>query len=430
MTGGAIVSTQTTMSDTTEEEVAATTWQDSILELQSLLASTTIDRDTNFQISSLCSTILNNSSNNNNEDVDASSESILSIVITIYLRALIQLGQYSKVVDYSNNSSSSSSIDNNTQEVAYALYRLRKYDACRKLIMSSSDINDMGDENEEEGNGSSSSSSSGRLMAHIHAQTLYRLGETNLADELYANLLNLSEEEGAVDNDEREDTLSNALANRIANYTPGSMLQNDGTSKVSWLEEDESIRQLIQSYGEGNNNCDDDDDDDDEEMNMLQNYDLAYNLATYMLLSSDGRSQSQVVQAKRLLEHAEKSALTILDSTSPEEDEEDGAGVDGDEEDGGVGKEVTAGVQDAMDVEEEGTAAAAADRARPRDGARRCGESAWVFARTLIPASSFRGIVSIETFSGWTSITEPTAATLTSAPSVVSATAQPIKLPL
>jgi hypothetical protein len=318
--------------DTTEEAAAATTWQDSILELQSLLASTTVDRDTNFQISSLCSTILNNNSSSSSEDDDAPSESILSIVITIYLRALIQLGQYSKVVDYSNNnsSSSSSSIDNNTQEVAYALYRLRKYDACRKLILSSSDNSDMGDENEEEGNGSSGSSSGvSRLMGHIHAQTLYRLGETNLADELYANLLNLSEEEGVVDVDEREDTLSNALANRIANYTPGSMLQNDGTSKVSWLEEDESIRQLIQSYGEDNNNSDDDDDDDDE-MNMLQNYDLAYNLATYMLLSSDGRSQNQVVQAKRLLEHAEKSALTILDSTSPEE-EEDSVDVDNDE---------------------------------------------------------------------------------------------------
>jgi len=328
------------MSNDTTDEVAATTWQDSILELQSLLASTTVDRETNFQISSLCSTILNNNSSSNSEDDDAPSESILSIIVTIYLRALIQLGQYSKVVDYSNNnssSSSSSSIDNNTQEVAYALYRLRKYDACRKLIMSSSDNNDdIATDGDENDNNSSSSSGSGRLMAHIHAQTLYRLGETNLADELYAKLLlnygggsDNDDEEGVMDDDEREDTLSNALANRIANYTPGSMLQNDGTPKVSWLEEDESIRQLIQSYGEDNNSCGDD--NDDEEMNMLQNYDLAYNLATYMLLSSDGRSQSQVVQAKRLLEHAEKSALTILDSTSPEEEEEDG---EGEEEEG------------------------------------------------------------------------------------------------
>ena len=332
--GGAIVVQQTTMSDDTTDEVAATTWQDSILELQSLLASTTVDRDTNLQISSICSTILNNTSSDSNKDDSSPSESILSIVITIYLRALIQLGQYSKVVDYNN--SNSSSVDNNTQEVAYALYRLRKYDACRKLIMSSSDNNDdIATDGDKNDNSSSSSSSNNRLMAHIHAQTLYRLGETNLADELYAKLLlnnngegggSNDDEGGVMDDDEREDTLSNALANRIANYTPGSMLQNDGTSKVSWLEEDESFRQLIQSYGEGNNNnC------DDEEMNMLQNYDLAYNLATYMLLSSDGRSQNQVVQAKRLLEHAEKSALTILDSTSPKEDEEDS---EGEEEEG------------------------------------------------------------------------------------------------
>lgn len=332
------------MSDDTTDEAAATTWQDSIVELQSLLATKTVDRDTNLQISSICSTILNN---NNSEDDEAPSESILSTVITIYLRALIQLGQYSKVVDYSsnngiNNSSSSSSVDNNTQEVAYALYRLRKYDACRKLIMSSSDNYNNDDEAniaaDGDENDNSNSSSSKRLMAHIHAQTLYRMGETNLADELYAKLLNNggvggghdnNVEEGVMDDDEREDTLSNALANRIANYTPGSMLQNDGTSKVSWLEEDESIRQLIQSYGEDNNNSD----DDDEEMNMLQNYDLAYNLATYMLLSSDGRSQSQVVQAKRLLEYAEKSALTILDSTSQEDEEDD---VEGEEEEEGA----------------------------------------------------------------------------------------------
>lgn len=266
---------------------------------------------------------------------------------------MLNLGEYSKVVEFinstNNNNKNEGNPTNNIQEVAYALYRLRKYDACRKLIVSSSSTSNSNNNNvDEEGHSSSSShkSTTDRVMMHIHAQTLYRLGETKEADELYSKILstsrisdsntNLEQEEGdtIMDADEREDTLSNALANRIANYTPGSMLQDDGTtSMVSslWLEEDECIRQLIESYGEGGEDGSSSSGGNDEgEEEMLQNYDLAYNLATYMLVSSDARSQSHVVQAKRLLEQAEKSALTILDSASPEEEEEDYENEDGD----------------------------------------------------------------------------------------------------
>lgn len=279
----------------------ASTWQEAITELQSLLDTSLEDnRDANLQLSSLCSTILSSDSG------DSPPQSVLTAVLTIYLRVLLNLGEYSKVVEIGSKSEAS-----NTLEVAYALYRLRKYDACRKFIVSSTDT--ATNSTDEDGSDSKNSITE-RVLMHIHAQTLYRLGETNEADELYSKILSSNNSD---DPDEREDTLSNALANRIANYTPGSLLQEDGTSMVSWLEEDESVRQLIESYGEGG--------EDEEE--MLQNYDLAYNLATYLLVSSDARSQSQVVQAKRLLEQAEKSALTILESSSPEEEEE---GKDGD----------------------------------------------------------------------------------------------------
>lgn len=241
---------------------------------------------------------------------------------------LLNLGEYAKVVDFGSKSDESSSNDNNTLEVAYALYRLRKYDACRRFIMSSTNAAAAAKKNstDEDGNDTKNNTME-RVLMHIHAQTLYRLGETNEADELYSKILNSSSsgstnsEVGGggttIDADEREDTLSNALANRIANYTPGSMLQEDGTLMVSWLEEDESVRQLISSYGNEKG-----EEEEEEEEEMLQNYDLAYNLATYMLVSSDARSQSQVVQAKRLLEQAEKSALTILESSSPDEEED------------------------------------------------------------------------------------------------------------
>ena len=298
---------------TASNDEAATTWQESIAELQSLLdASLEDNRDANLQLSSLCSTIIFNSD-------ESPPESVLTAVRTIYLRVLLNLGEYSKVVEFHSKNNDGST--NNTLEVAYALYRLRKYDACRKLIVASISNADATNIVGEEG--SSSNNATDRVLMHIHAQTLYRLGETNEADQLYSKILNNtnSEEDNAMDADEREDTLSNALANRIANYTPGSMLQQDGTSMVSWLEEDESIRQLIESYGEGGGGEEVGDEGGEEE--MLQNYDLAYNLATYMLVSSDARSQSQVVQAKSLLEQAEKSALTILESSSPAEEEED-----------------------------------------------------------------------------------------------------------
>ncbi|KAL7496359.1 hypothetical protein ACHAWT_004597 [Skeletonema menzelii] len=285
------------------DEAATTTWQESIAELQSLLDTSLEDnRDANLQISSICSAILDS------DDTSSSSsppEAVLKAVRTIYLRVLLNLGEYSKVVEFATN--------NNTLEVAYALYRLRKYDACRKLIVSSTSNDDTNNNTTDE-NGNSSTD---RVLMHIHAQTLYRMGETNEADEIYSKILS-SKEGDAMDADEREDTLSNALANRIANHTPGSMLQEDGTAMVSWLEEDESVRQLIESYGEGGGEG-----DEEGEEQMLHNYDLAYNLATYMLVSSDARSRSQVVQAKRLLDQAEKSALTILESSSPEEDVDD-----------------------------------------------------------------------------------------------------------
>ena len=37
---------------------------------------------------------------------------------------------------------------------------------------------------------------------------------------------------------------------------------------------------------------------------MLQNYDLAYNLATYLLITADGRNSSSIVKAKKVLNQA------------------------------------------------------------------------------------------------------------------------------
>lgn len=230
------------------------------------------------------------------------------MVTTIYLRALIHSGKYAAVVDHCKDQSAEAR-DDNALEEAYALYRLRKYDACRKLC--SRHVEHDGKHPVDNYKG----------IVHIYAQTLYRMGETREADAVYRKILDGRDSKFAeMDADEREDVLANALANRTANYTAGSLLLSNDNS--SWVEKVEEIVSLLQSYGtedispvskEG-------------EQDILQNYDLAYNLATYLLVSSDARSRRSIAQAKRLLTHAEKSALTLLESTSsPNNDEDDNA---------------------------------------------------------------------------------------------------------
>ena len=206
------------------------------------------------------------------------STEVRGIITTIYLRALINGGKYSTVVDLTSQT------NRNVLEKAYALYRLKKYDACTKLCSSYMKTNTEND-----------STSNKRAIQHIYAQSLYRMGNTVKADEIYKLLM---DNESNMDADEKEDLLSNALANRTANYTPGSLLGSD----KPWLESMMELTSLLQSNG--------------NEEDILQNYDLAYNLATYLLVTSDARSRLEVQSAKSLLESAQKSALTLLESTS------------------------------------------------------------------------------------------------------------------
>lgn len=304
-------------------------WQASILDLTLLVSSNGEDIKTTGNIEKVCYAILER---DDAGDIKAAPlpETVRATVTTIYLRSLIKLGKYNSVVDYcqchkkttqlSESESKTlakegNSKSSNAEEVAYCLYRLKKYEACSRLCSTVS-----------------TTERYSRGMMHIHAQALYRMGETIRADAVYRRLLSTattlgedngvsltksasdSDETNVIDADEREDTLSNALANYIANYTSGSNLVLSLSNKKTWLENDDTLRHLLSMYGAAaptatspTSTIMDD---------LLQNYDLAYNLGTYLLVSSEARSQSQLLQAKRLLEHAEISALTILDSSS------------------------------------------------------------------------------------------------------------------
>lgn len=262
----------------------ASTWQQSLSNLKQLL----VDESSNIKIETACVEILESDrSAGGSDDARALPEEVKTVVHTIRLRALIQNGKYA---DVNINDSAS----NNVLEGAYSLYRMKKYEACRKLCSQ-----------HLERNGSVSEGSMGIL--HIYAQTLYRMGETREADAIYSKLLDA----GKMEADEKEDMLANALANRTANYTPGSLLFRD---VEVWIEQVEEIKGLLISYG-----------NESDEVDILQNYDLAYNLATYLLVSSDSRPRSYALQAKQLLIKAEQSALTVLESTKPNAQEADTA---------------------------------------------------------------------------------------------------------
>ncbi|KAL3805880.1 hypothetical protein HJC23_007841 [Cyclotella cryptica] len=286
-------------------------WKESLSQLKELL-----NERSKPKVEKCCANILQLDKNAASE-ADASHalpNEVRALVTTIYLRALIHSGKFAAVVDHCDGQSTESR-DGNALEEAYALYRLRKYDACRKLCSRHVERHDKIAEDNYRG------------IMHIYAQTLYRMGETREADALYRKILDRGESQFAeMDADEREDALANALANCTANYTAGSLLLSKGVS--SWVERVEEIASLLQSYGTDNTSPN----SKEEQEDILQNYDLAYNLATYLLVSSDARPRRSIVQAKRLLTHAEKSALTVLESTSsPNHDDDENTALNEEE---------------------------------------------------------------------------------------------------
>ena len=240
----------------TMAETAEAPWQEAVSDLSPLLSDPTSDPS---EVGRLCSSILEGHGS------DSLPPSVRSAVTTALLRSLLAREEYHAVVSRCQDSDDGGS--DNALEWAYGLYRLKKYAACRALC----------EEHSSEGGGGGGR----RGLRHVHAQALYRLNDTAAADAVYRGLL--SGDGPGVDADEAEDVLSNALANLASNHTAGSTLGREGDGG-SWIEEDGRVRRLMDGYGGSAA--------DDEEGELLQNYDLAYNLATYLLASAEARDSS------------------------------------------------------------------------------------------------------------------------------------------
>jgi len=307
------------MSVQDEDATTATTWLESASALLSSLLSSSNNDDDNDSGGGVISDV----------EIEKASASILTstvggllpvevrrIIKTIHSRALIKLGRYHEVVVSSTTDDDNNREDSARLETAYGLYRTKNYEACRKLCTSILNTTS-GEKN----------SSNSRGLMHIYAQTLYRLNETNAANSVYHELLSsiIADEEeegrGFIDiNDEKEDILSNALANCIVNHTSGMSSLDDSSSTITnenWVVNNADIRKLLDTFcdetarksGSSSNNNNNND-------NIL-NYDLAYNLATHLLVTHTSCSKINIGTAMNLLLHAKKLALMNNDDIDP-----------------------------------------------------------------------------------------------------------------
>ena len=86
-----------------------------------------------------------------------------------------------------------------------------------------------------------------------------------------------------------------------------------------WLEDIPDLRRLLLEDG-----CEEDDiiDGPTSSTSAMRNYDLAYNLATYILVCRVSRPRSRVVDATNLLVRAEKWAKSIVVDENENENDE------------------------------------------------------------------------------------------------------------
>jgi hypothetical protein len=292
-----------------------TSWRESATALLSLLDSPDggVQCD-DGEIERACAAVLGSG-----DVVDVDGE-VRRIVETTRLRSLIRLGRFDAVVASAGRDEDADATT--TMEAAYALYRSGDYEACRKLCA----LRLLPDDGVGGGGGGRDDDDARGGLMHVHAQALYRLGRTDAADGVYRVLLSSTSAEQSggtgvahADADEREDALSNALANRIANHTAGVVAPSDR----DWLECDADLRSLLETYGRvphvAVTDVDDEGKEDDSRQPTrplpaaMQNYDLAYNLATYLLVSRSSRPRSCIVEARTLLLHAEGSAASTTD---------------------------------------------------------------------------------------------------------------------
>jgi len=248
------------------------------------------------------------SSNNSSDELNPIPNNVRNTLQRIHCRTLIHLSKYGQVLDYclalQNNHHSSSAQQGQQErsalalEEAYALYKLGRYLKCRDFILKKQTQQQQKQQQQDvtmvcdEG------------LMHILAQCHYRLHETNKASQNYTDLLHRPQDaNNKKHTNTKNEIMTNALAVHVANFSPpassSTILQS--SSRTTTTEEEEELDRTIQTA---------------LKQSLLRKdqvypYELAYNYATRLLLTSSSLSQTK--KAMELLTHAEQECRNDID---------------------------------------------------------------------------------------------------------------------
>jgi len=227
----------------------------------------------------------------------------------IHCRSLIHLSKYTQVLDYcadlQNNQRPSSTAQDGQQqrsalvlEEAYAIYKLGRFLKCRDFILKKQ--KQQHDSLPEEG------------LMHILAQCHYRLHETTQASQTYSTLLNPQRVSENVKQNTKDEIMTNAIAVLIANSSPPTSSSTILQSLSNTTEEglDQTIQNSLKKSL--------------SKKDQTYSYELAYNYATHLLLTSSSLSQTK--KAIELLTDAEQECTKRdddIETGGNEEDEEE-----------------------------------------------------------------------------------------------------------
>jgi signal recognition particle subunit SRP72 len=230
------------------------------------------------------------------------AESISAAIYECYIKALIQEEKFEDVLELWNPNNNinnankkqpgnkKSSKHNSIQPLAvpsslehlriYALYRLQRFEKSRELAAAATATAGRKQPDDTDGEGSNDSTRQTLMLSlqkHLLAQSLFHLQQNAPAMDLYQQMLKEQTADDA--KKEQQQILTNIAAVASSNATP-YVRNSDLLEKLRCVMQEA----LLEKLGGGQSADKEDDDDDDDDLSAAA--DLAYNLATYELLTS------------------------------------------------------------------------------------------------------------------------------------------------
>jgi hypothetical protein len=258
-------------------------------------------------------------------------ESLSAAIYECYMKALIQKEKFEEIVELwnpnniinnntkkqqpsggkkSNKNTQPRPVPSNLEHLRiYALYRLERFEKARELAAAAAatataapagtkQLN--GDDDDDESKNDPETNTLAVLHQHLLAQSLFHLQQSAPALQLYQEMLQRQVVAKPTDTrttttKEQQQILTNLAAVASANATPFDRCSNLLESQRSTMDA------LVEKLGQGA--ADSNDDDDQHDDNDLS--DLAYNLATYELLTCP----TQVYKWQQVLQKAAAHAV-------------------------------------------------------------------------------------------------------------------------